>query len=374
LMSSCKPIQNLKETPKGYQGSLGLSRDTIRYDRSRKNVFIIADSKATEIFDMLAPYSLFSSTGMANVYIIAKNQSPIMVKKELFILPTITFREADSIGIVADAIVIPALSARDEQQDSSIVNWIRSRFTPSTRILAVCDGAATAAATGLYDGKPLTCHASDFKNLKAHFSKPDWVQGVSVTRSGNLFSTAGVSNAVEGSLTLIEELFSTETMHTVAERIHYPHASVKYAHQSISINSNSKLQIVRKLMFRKNKRLGILIGDGVDELVLASVLDTYGRTFPSLIKAFAPGDSIVQTKFGLTVLCTGTEIHQRYDELHLLMPDTSFNKIVPLSRAKELVRYDALQTQYPVELCLKKISDQYGYKFENVVKQLLDYN
>ena len=60
-------------------------------------------------------------------------------------------------------------------------------------MFAICDGSATAAATGLYDGKPITTHASDFASVKAHFDKPVWVQNVTVTKSGNLFSTAGVS-------------------------------------------------------------------------------------------------------------------------------------------------------------------------------------
>ena len=82
--------------------------------------------------------------------------------------------------LLADVIVIPALSIRDELQDTLIINWIKAHFSENTKILAVCDGASTAAATGLYDGRPLTCHASDFTGLKTHFNKPVWVKDVAV--------------------------------------------------------------------------------------------------------------------------------------------------------------------------------------------------
>jgi transcriptional regulator GlxA family with amidase domain len=102
----------------------------------------------------------------------------------------------------------------------------------NVNILSVCDGAATAAATGLFDGKPITAHASDYEGIKANFSKPLWVQNTSVASSGNLFSTAGVSNATEGSLTVINKLFGIETMRKVIEDVSYPYDFPKADHQS----------------------------------------------------------------------------------------------------------------------------------------------
>ena len=374
LMSSCKPIQNLKQTPVAYKGSVNFERNTPIYEPSKKTVVIIADNKMTEIFDMLAPFYLFNTTGKANVLIIAKEKTPILVKNGLFVLPQLTFHETDSLGLQADVIVIPALSIRDEHQDTILMNWIKTHFTPNTKMLAICDGASTAAATGFYDGKPLTCHASDYEGLKAHFSKPSWVQQVSVTQSGNLFSTAGVSNAVEGSLTIINELFGRETMQKISVAIHYPHKEINTSHQSIAINFNSKLTIARKVILRKNNRIGLLLENGINEFDLASVLDTYGRTFPLSFSTFILNDSTVRTKFGLTLVCPAKADFKRLDELHLLMPDSFSKEEAELFKDIKLVRYDGLQTQYPIDVCLKQIADQYGHKFENVVKQLLDYN
>jgi transcriptional regulator GlxA family with amidase domain len=136
------------------------------------------------------------------VYIIAKNKYPVNVKKGLFLLPQMTFSEADSLLLKADVIVIPAQigAMQKNQQDSIVINWIKDHYTGTTRILSICDGAVTAAATGIYDGKLLTTHASDYPIVKVPYTKPIWVQNVSVTQSGNLFSTAGVSNATKAAL------------------------------------------------------------------------------------------------------------------------------------------------------------------------------
>ncbi|MEO6667887.1 MAG: DJ-1/PfpI family protein [Ferruginibacter sp.] len=376
--NACTPIRNLSNQPVPYKGNNVFKPQVPTHETGKKNVFIVADTKLTELFDMLAPFYLFNQTGKANVYIIAKSKSPILIKKDLYLLPQITFGEADSMLLRADVIVIPALSARGAQQDPVIISWIQDHFTPETRILSICDGASTAAATGLYDGKLLTCHASDFKGIKPGFSKPLWVQNIAVTKDGNLFSTAGVSNAVEGSLTVINELFGKATMSAAAEDIHYPHAELTVNHNSIPISGNSKMRILKKVMFHKNRKIDVLLANGINEFTLASVLDTYGRSFPfSLNTVPMPGianDSIVHTKYGLTLLCTADQNYAKADELHVLSSIPLTKEEVGYFNNATVISYDDRSAQYPIEICLNRISKLYGHKFKNVVKLMLDYN
>ncbi|WP_295720364.1 DJ-1/PfpI family protein [Mucilaginibacter sp.] len=340
------------------------------YDATKKTVFIIADNKVTEMFDMLAPFYLFNATGKLNVYIVAKERAPVLIKRNLFILPQLTFKEADSLKLVADVIVIPALSIRDEKQDPTIISFIKSHFTPVTKILAVCDGASTAAATGLFDGKPITCHASDFNMLKSHFSKPQWIKQVNVAHSGNLYSTAGVSNAVEGSLTVINDLFGSKMMQVVAADIHYPHPEILTAHQSDAIKFGNVLTIAHKVILKQNRNLGLLLQDGMNEFELVSILDTYGRTFPKSFKCFTLTDTTLQTRYGLTLVHTGGNDSKKVDEMHVLMPG---NNASITALYKDIIRYD-MKKQYPINVCLARIGDLYGDKFKAVVKLMLDYN
>ena len=374
LLNACRPIRNLTNPPPAWQGDSNFQTAIPGHSAGKKNVFIIADAKTTVLFDMLAPFYLFNATEKANVYIVAKDKTPILIKRDLFVRPQLTFGEADSMKLQADVIVVPALSTRDENQDTIVVNWIRTHFSSQTRLLAICDGATTAAATGLYDGKPLTCHASDYAGLKVHFPKPGWIQHVAVTKSGNLYSTAGVSNAVEGSLTVITELFGRETMQMVLTTISYPAAEIKTLHNSIALSGKNKFVVAQKIFFRKNRKIGLLIEDGMDEFDMASITETYSRSFPASFSIFSLNSSTIRTKYGLTLLSTADVNSRGYDELHLLMPRSFSQKEELYFKNTAIIRYDRPQKQYLIDVCLKRIEEQYGHRFENFVKISLDYN
>jgi transcriptional regulator GlxA family with amidase domain len=345
-----------------------------KYDASKKTVFIIADNKLTELFDMLGPFYLFNATEKANVYIVAKDKTPILIKRNLFVCPQLTFHEIDSIQLQADVIVIPALSKRDEHQDTFLISFIKKHFTPGTKMLAICDGASTAAATGFYDGKLITTHASDYAGISPHFKNPKWVQNLSVTKSGNLYSTAGVSNAVEGSLSVIKVLFGNKTMQKVLSDIKYPYSKIKLDHQSIALKGKDKLAIAKKILFRKNKNIGLLLENGINEFEIAVILDTYGRTFPNSFKPYISKDSSVMTKYGLSLIYTGDSGLKKLDELHVIMPDSFTKQDELLFKNTKIIRYDNLEKEYLFNICLNRIGEQYGQQFETFVKISLDYN
>jgi transcriptional regulator GlxA family with amidase domain len=374
LLNACKVIRNFTDPPKPWAIECKINSKLPDFDAKKSNVFIVADSKMTELFDMLAPFYLFNTSGKANVYIVAKDKTPILIKRNLFIVPQLTFKEVDSLKLKADVIVIPALSKRDENQDTLVIDWIKKHFGTDTKMLAICDGASTAAATGLYNGKPITCHASDLDGLKSHFDKPLWIRNVTVAKSGNLFSTAGVSNAVEGSLTVIGELFGPETMHKVLMDIHYPNPQVKSSHESIVLKGRNKFTAALKVLFRSNKNIGVLLQNGVNEFEMAGILDTYGRTLPASFKTYMLNDSTVRTKYGLSLIYTGDNSIKGLDELHIIMPESFSTSDESYFKKIKTIRYDGQQSQYLIDVCLKQIADQYGDRFADFVKISLDYN
>lgn len=374
ILHAYKPISNIITQPTPWSGNNMVKSKLPVYDSSKKTVFIIADYKLTEMFDMLAPFYLFNATEKANVYIVSKEKTPIAIKRNLFVVPQLSFSEADSMRLHADVIVIPALSIRDEHQDSSVIGWIKKYFSPETKMLTICDGASTGAATGLYDGKPITCHASDFEATKAHFKKPLWVQQVSVANAGNLFSTAGVSNAVEGSLVVIEELFGAETTRKAAAEINYPHEKIKLTHQSTALNSSNMFAVAKKVFFKSNRNIGILLENGTNEFLMAAILDTYSRSLPTSFNTYILHDSSIQTKYGLSIIYTGHNNFKGLDELHLTMPKSFSKEDEMLFANIKTVQYDKMQNEYLFNICLKRIGEQYGHQFEKFVKVSLDYN
>ena len=374
MLNACRSVKNLTGMPEPWAGGPLAFTESVPYDSSKKNVFIIADYKLTELFDMIAPYHLFSATGKANVYIVSPNEKPILIKRDLFVKPQLTFSEVDARHLKADVIVIPALSIRNNRQDSAVVAWIKNHVTSTTRLLSICDGASTGATTGLYDGKPLTCHASDYAGIKQYFKNPDWIQNVSVAKSGNFYSTAGVSNAVEGSLAVIEDLFGSEERRKSMKGVNYPHSEIRIEHESIAVSGRDKFTALKKICFRRNKNLCFVLEEGVNEFQLASILDTYARTFPATMTTYIPNDTTVRTKFGLRLIYTGRRAMPAIDEVHVLPTGSVTREYTPLFGKAKIIRYDMLKTEYPFDACLGRISTEFGRKFEQLVKISLDYN
>ncbi|HEX6915386.1 MAG TPA: DJ-1/PfpI family protein [Chitinophagaceae bacterium] len=375
LMVSCAPLKEFKRIPE-YKGTTLTGYSQRSYSAAKQNVFILADNKGTEIFDLIAPFYLFSLTGEANVYIVAKSNTPVPVMKGFFVLPHYTYAQVDSLGLPASAIVIPNFSGtKDDEQDPEVIEWIRRRYADPVRILSVCAGSFTAAATGLYDGKQMTTHASELAGNRRLFPSPQWQQHRSFTKDGRLYSTAGVSNAAEGSLALIRDMFGEASMRKVMAQIHYRYDTLKLLHETVAISPADKKAFLRKVLFRNDKHTGVLMQDGIDEFILAGILDSYHRTIPASLKTYTGGKAAVTSRFGLVLLPTGKQEEMKsLDELHVIGADRAGDNQKPVIRGLQMVHYDTTDKRYIFDICLERIGALYGSRFSEAVKRLLDYN
>lgn len=374
IFSGC--VGSLREFPRihEYPEEISIVHKVINHDNSKKTITIVADHLTTEIFDLIAPFYLFSATQKANVYIVAENISPVYLFKGLFVLPHYSFKEFNEAKIKTDAIIIPNLSAMEpNEQNPKILEWINNNYNDSINVLSICAGASTAAATGIYDNQPLTTHASDYDAIKKHYPKPRWVTNVCTTNSNNLYSTAGVSNAVEGSLILIKTMFGEETMLDVKKMINYPHARPRIEHQSVKIKLNNILTILKKVLFGKNQNIGVLLQDAVDEFNLASILDTYNRTFPKSINSFTLNNMSIKSKYGLTLIPTQPFEEINADEVHITQSLPNLNSTFNEFNETEIISY-AENNGYMIDQCLNRIEKIHGPKFKIITKLLLDYN
>jgi hypothetical protein len=118
----------------------------------------------------------------------------------------------------------------------------------------------------------------------------------------------------------------------------------------------------------------VLLQDGMNEFELASILDTYNRTFPKSIESFSYNDSTVRTKYGLTIIPTGKMQNSKLDELHVSSSVLISQSGNAFFKSAEIVKYDDAGNQYLIDKCLQRIREDYGRRFENVVKLMLDYN
>ena len=134
------------------------------------------------------------------------------------------------------------------------------------------------------------------------------------------------------------------------------------------------MRLLKKSFLKVIESIGILLKNGSNEFTMATILDTYGRTFPSSFKTYILHDSTIQTKYGLSLIYKGNNDVQGLDELHVIMPEYFSNEDAMYFKNIKTVRYDTIQKQYLFNICLKNIDEQYGHQFEDFVKISLDYN
>lgn len=369
-LKACRPISSFmeKSSPNNAQDFL------LNYPipkSTTKTIILIADNKGTEIFDLLAPFHMLKAATNANVFIVAKTANQIPLHRGVSILPHHTFQSFNELNIQPDAIVIPNLSTIvPEDIDSDILDFIKTHYSEDMFLLSVCDGAATAACTGLFNGRQMIAHASDMPYLKKAFPKVDWVKNQKYVVSDNLITTAGVSNATEGTLVLIEKLFGKTMAFNAMQKINYPSNTILNTHQSKPITFSDKLTIFSKVALKKNKTIGLLLEDGLSEFKLAGVLDTYSRTFPKSISTSTYNLEPVKSEYGLTLYPTAST--NKFDVLLCFSCDTT--KKFPFDY-HELKNIEIEGKKYVFDKMLNKyISNEYNDSFTSVVAKLLDYN
>src|SRR3954452_3281200 len=96
----------------------------------------------------------------------------------------------------------------------------------------------------------------------------------------------GVSNPPGGSLFFLKKLFGPEIMRKVNENIGYPYPLPRTAHQSNTFHFDDKVAVGKKIIFNNNKKIGVLLQEGINEFELAAIMDTYNRTFPESIESY----------------------------------------------------------------------------------------
>ena len=368
LLFACQPIRDFQT----------ISGDYIKTDikpkyplpsKGLKTVILIADNKSTEIFDLLAPYFLFKCADKANVFIVSKDPAPISLFRGLGVMPHHTFDSYIDLDIIPDLIIVPNMSSIDKDSiDVDIVSFINSQYDPdSTWVLSICSGAAIAAQTGIFDGHEITSHSSDIEQLSQQWNRPKWIYDMKVTQSGNLFSTAGVSNATEGSLFVISKLFGPEIAEGLAQRIGYPKKFLDFEKEHKPLNILDKLNILVKVAFHNDKKLGFLLNDNISEFNLAALMDVYSRTFPESIHTFSVGDKTVISQNGLTLLPSNKDID--FDEVHMIT-DSNENPELDIIGHLKVHRWDG---HYIFDSSLHKIEKEFGPNFKNTVSKLLDY-
>ncbi|WP_433434849.1 DJ-1/PfpI family protein [Nonomuraea sp. CA-141351] len=281
------------------------------HDPAKPTVAFLTGSMGTNAADMLGPYEVLASTGRFNTYVVSPGSRLIPLTGGLDIVPDLTFDELGRLlgerRDTLDAVIIPALQPPAPAESDSISAWLRQQSAAGALTVSVCNGARTLAGSGLLDGRTATSHWIRMSGLRTDFTKVNWESGLRYVDDGNVITTAAVLSGIDGALRIVERLTDTDTARAAARSVHWRHYSPG-APARIPTSGPEPADVVAALNSSYQTRpstIGVRLTDGIGELELASVFNSY--TEQSMIgRTVAVGDGPIHSKHGLTFVPRST--------------------------------------------------------------------
>ncbi|MFT6836071.1 MAG: transcriptional regulator GlxA family with amidase domain [Francisellaceae bacterium] len=125
--------------------------------------------------------------------------------------------------IINESIVIVCASGYDakiysDEASQQAANWLRSHYIKNKSLvfMSICTGAFLLGKAGILNGHKCTTHHSYINKLSEQFSDTEVLKDIMFVKSGNVYSSAGVTAAIDLSLDIVEEHYSTQMSIAVA--------------------------------------------------------------------------------------------------------------------------------------------------------------
>ncbi len=332
------------------------------YDSSKKTAIILVSNEGTEITDLLVPYEIFSTSSKFNVYTVAPKRQISPLTAGVDIIPHFSFEEFEqNVDVSPDLIVIPAVHNSEE---SALVNWIVEHHNEKTVILSICEGARLLAATGLLENHQATTNWIALNSLKKQYPNTDWVKDIKYLEDGNIVTSPGViTGAMNGSLYTLEKLVGKDVAREVAQKLNYPLTdSAKF--NSPRIKLRDSLWLLTAAYKWNKQNIGVFLDDGIGEINLTAVLDTYSRSFAARMISTAPKRKIIHSQYGLDLV-------PRFD----FATTPKLERLIVLDETSDLSLENWAKNQYNLEpeylSSLSKYSNR--FVFDNILQDLAQH-
>lgn len=121
----------------------------------------------------------------------------------------------------SDIVVVPGYDLRrlPPADDHRLFEWLRMADKAGAIICSICTGAFTLAAAGLLEGKECTTHWKYTERLQKDYPTLKVVSNRLFVKSGNIYTSAGVTTGLDMSLSLLEEKHGPEFAYKVAREM-----------------------------------------------------------------------------------------------------------------------------------------------------------
>jgi putative intracellular protease/amidase len=152
--------------------------------------------------DAIGPYQILSQLMKVNIFFVAKQKGFVKNQRGL------EFKVEKSIDEVnqLDILVIPGGAKETflQSQDQDVLNWIKKIDEKSVYTTSVCTGGWILGATGLLNGKNVSCNwyrAEEIMKMYGATYKPE-----RYVRDGKYWTSAGVTAGMDMALGIMNEL------------------------------------------------------------------------------------------------------------------------------------------------------------------------
>lgn len=302
-------------------------------DPDRPTIAIVLGNAVTEVADMLGPYATFKIAGAFNVVAVAEHRLPVALSGGLDVVPDFSFAGLDArLGRDPDLIIIPNIV--DLRGNDAVRNWVRQHGLDKSIVMSICAGAEMFAASGLIDGRRATTHWGDIDRIERGYPRVHWVRGQRYVDDGQFVSTAGILSGIDGSLHMIDRLKGRALALQVARELHYDGARFldDPAMPQLQRGPGDAIVILNAAYRWDRSSLGVALSEGMEELALAAVYDTYA---PSVaLFSVAPAGAIVTTRHGLHLVARRTS-ESWPASAEILSPGRSDDQRFPFDAALE---------------------------------------
>ena len=288
-------------TPQVASTTSGIPAYTPRFNRPKPVIAVVGENSFTELTDYIIPYGVLSESGAAQVLALATKEGPIRMFPALRIEPQATVVEFDSqFPEGADYVIVPAVV---RTKDPALLEWVTKQAEKGATIIGVCDGVWVLANAGLLDGRKSVGHWFSFNSLERKFPETEWLRNTRYVADGNIITTTGVTASIPISVALVEAIAGRDRAASLARSMGVQNWGAEHQSEQFKLRAKHIFTAAANwLSFWSHEDIGIPIHNGVDEIALALVADTYSRTLRSKAFSLSPSDNPVTTQRGLTIL------------------------------------------------------------------------
>jgi transcriptional regulator GlxA family with amidase domain len=272
------------------------------HDPSKRTAVIVAGNAGTESSDLMGPYEALATSGRFNDYVTApKRVLTPLYPGDLSIVPHYGFAEYDAtFSSPPDLLVVPYIP-NAAITDPAVLTWIRDKAQAGSTVLSICVGAQVVADAGVLRGQTATTHHLRMSLVERTHPEVNWVRGVRYVDSGQFISAAGVTSGVDATLYTLGRMFGREVAEQTAQGMGYPHT--RFLDDPTWTARGLNVAPYIPSFYRWDRTdIGLVLYDGVRELEVSSVIDTYPRSFAASVRTLAPERTVIRSRHGLDLV------------------------------------------------------------------------